>query len=83
MNTQLHSAIKATPYEVVFGIKAALEPIPSLRVIDEPSTNDDTDLSDSGEVPEGELRKYMHGYSDTCTLVYLSTSYTRKSHNKN
>ena len=58
MNTQLHSAIKATPYEVVFGIKAALEPIPS---IDEPSTNDDTDLSDSGEVPEGELRKYMHG----------------------
>ena len=61
MNTQLHSAIKATPYEVVFGIKAALEPIPSLRVIDEPSTNDDTDLTDSGEVPEGELRKYMHG----------------------
>jgi len=51
MNTQLHSAIKATPYEVVFGIKAASEPIPSLRVIDEPST----------EVPEGRLCKYMQG----------------------
>lgn len=48
MNTQLHSTIKTTPYEVVFGIKASSEPVPSLKVIEEPaavSDEDDTDFS--------------------------------------
>ena len=36
MNTQLHSAIKATPYEVVFGMKASSETVPSLKVVEEP-----------------------------------------------
>lgn len=50
MNTQLHSAIKATPYEVVFGIKASSEPVPSLKVVEEPvaaSDEDDSDFSDN------------------------------------
>ena len=48
MNTQLHSAIKATPYEVVFGMKASSEPVQSLKVVEEPATvsdEDDTDFS--------------------------------------
>ena len=48
MNTQLHSAIKATPYEVVFSMKASSEPVPSLKVVEEPaavSDEDDTDFS--------------------------------------
>ena len=48
MNTQLHSAIKATPYEVVFGMEASSEPVPSLKVVEEPaaaSDEDDTDFS--------------------------------------
>jgi len=46
MNTQLHSAIKATPYEVVFGIKASSEPVPSLKVVEEPAAASDEDNSD-------------------------------------
>ena len=50
MNTQLHSAIKVTPYEVGFDIKASSEPVPSLKVVEEPaaaSDEDDTDFSDN------------------------------------
>ena len=46
MNTQLHSAIKTTPYEVVFGMKASSEPVPSLKVVEEPSAASDKDDSD-------------------------------------
>ena len=47
MNTQLHSAMKATPYEVVFGMKASSEPVPTLKVVEEfaaASDEDDTDF---------------------------------------
>ena len=43
MNSQLHSAIKVTPYEVVFGIKPSSEPVPALNVIEEPVDDDDGD----------------------------------------
>ena len=46
MNTQLHSTIKATPYEVVFGIKASSEPVASLKVVEEPAAASDEDDRD-------------------------------------
>ena len=48
MNTQLYSAIKATPYEVVFSVKASSEPVSSLKVVEEPPAASDPDDSFSG-----------------------------------
>lgn len=48
MNTQNHVTLKATPYEVVFGLKPSSEPVQDL-MITEQSTDDDSCNSEDDE----------------------------------
>ena len=48
MNTQNHVTLKATPYEVVFGLKPSSEPVQDLMITEE-STDDDSCNSEDDE----------------------------------
>lgn len=48
MNTQNHATLKATPYEVVFGLKPSSEPVQDL-IITEENTDDDSGHSEDDE----------------------------------
>ena len=48
MNTQNHVTLKATPYEVVFGLMPSSEPVQDLMITEE-STDDDSCNSEDDE----------------------------------
>ena len=48
MNTQSHATLKATPYEVVFGLKPSSKPVQDL-IITEENTDDDSGHSEDNE----------------------------------